>query len=102
VRVSEVQVRAGADCYEITVEGVVAGHVEAYEDGGTVLLDHTEIDPAYGGRGLAGTLTQAVLDDVRARGLTVVPRCSYVQGWLDKHPEYGDLVQGADLRDRQA
>ena len=54
---------------------------------------HTEVDEAYGGRGLASDLVEAALADVRASGLRVVAHCPYVVRWLEKHPgAYDDLV----------
>ena len=55
-------------------------------------LVHTEVDPAHGGQGHAATLVRGALDDTRARGFTVVPACPYVATYIDKHPEYADLV----------
>ena len=45
-----------------------------------------------GGHGLGGTLVRGALDDVRARGGSVVPLCPFVRGWIDRHPEYQDLL----------
>lgn len=94
---TEVQRRAGA--YEITVDGVIAGHAFIEEHGRTVVFTHTEIDPAYGGKGVGGTLARAALDDVRARGMHIIPRCEFIRGWIDKHPEYEDLVRSAHSGD---
>lgn len=55
-------------------------------------LVHTEVDDAYGGRGLASVLVRFALDDVRASGMRVVPHCPYVAGWLRTHEGYDDLV----------
>jgi predicted GNAT family acetyltransferase len=67
--------------------------VAAYERrGDTVVFTHTEVDPDAGQSGLGGTLVRAALDEVRARGGSVVPRCSFVRGWIDRHPDYSDLV----------
>jgi predicted GNAT family acetyltransferase len=85
--------------YAITVDGAHAGLVAFEEQGGSVVMTHTEIDEAFGGQGIGGQLAQAALDDVRARGLTVVPMCSFIAGWIDKHPDYSDLVQGAHSSD---
>jgi predicted GNAT family acetyltransferase len=49
------------------------------------------VPAAIGGRGIAGRLVRAALEHARAAGLKVVPRCSYVADYLDKHPEYADL-----------
>jgi predicted GNAT family acetyltransferase len=78
--------------YEITVDGTHAGLVAFEEQGSDVVFTHTEIDEAFGGKGVGGQLAQAALDDVRARGLSVVPMCPFIAGWISKHPDYADLV----------
>ena len=85
--------------YEITVDGAHAGLVAVEEQSGVVVMTPTEIDAAFGGQGIGGQLAQAALDDVRARGLTVVPMCSFIAAWINSHPDYSDLVQGAHRSD---
>jgi len=82
-----------ADRYEIRVGDRVLG-LAAYERQGTstVVFTHTETDPSADVPKLGSTLVRAALDDVRAHGRSVVPRCSFVKGWIDRHPEYADLV----------
>ncbi len=73
----------------------VDGHrilLEYRESDGVMTIVHTEVPHALRGRGLAGQLVRAALDHARAAGLKVVPRCSYAAEWLERHPEYGDLV----------
>jgi uncharacterized protein len=60
--------------------------------GDVITLAHTETPVAARGRGLASRLVEAVLQQARARGLKVVPRCPFVSAYLDKHPEFLDLV----------
>jgi uncharacterized protein len=60
--------------------------------GNVISLDHTETPVAARGRGLASQLIKSVLDEVRARGLKIVPRCPFVRAYVDRHPEYRDLV----------
>jgi uncharacterized protein len=57
-----------------------------------IVLVHTEVVPAVEGRGVASRLVSAALDDIRARGLRVVPICPFVRHYLGRHPEYGDLL----------
>lgn len=57
-----------------------------------ITLIHTEVPPALEGHGIAGKLTRFALEDARARGLEVVPACSYVASYIRRHPEYLDLV----------
>ncbi|GLZ53739.1 GNAT family N-acetyltransferase [Actinomycetospora sp. NBRC 106378] len=84
--------------YEIRVGGTTAGFAEyalrtdPHGDGETIAFIHTEVDDAFAGRGLAGRLARAALDDARARGLAVLPFCPFIRGWIAKHPDYVDLV----------
>ncbi|MBV1699328.1 MAG: N-acetyltransferase [Hyphomicrobiales bacterium] len=77
--------------FELDADGVTA--FLNYRAAGQVMsLDHTETPVAARGRGLASKLTEGVLQEARRRGLKVVPRCGFVRAFLDRHPEYGDLV----------
>ncbi len=78
--------------YELLVDGEVAAFVQYTMRGGRLLLVHTEVDKANEGRGLASTLIRGVLDDVRVRGIPMVPVCSFVDRFIQRHPEYDDLV----------
>jgi predicted GNAT family acetyltransferase len=79
--------------YELTMDGKPAAHI-AYRMRGedTIDLVHTEVEREFEGQGLGSKIAKFALDDARARGLKVVPSCSYIAGWVNKHPEYGDLV----------
>lgn len=81
-----------ANRYTATLDGAPVGMINYSERPGSVVFLHTETDPAYQGRGFAGRLTSYALDDVRERGLSVVPLCSYTQRFLAEHPEYADLL----------
>jgi uncharacterized protein len=79
--------------YEIRVDGTKAGITLAKEgDGDVVLFSHTEVGDEYEGQGLASKLVAGALDDVRRRGKKIEVTCEYVQGFLEKHPEYQDLL----------
>jgi predicted GNAT family acetyltransferase len=83
---------AGAGRYELHLDGQLVGLVDYRRDGQDVVLPHTETSPGFGGRGLAGRLVGFALDDIRARGLHVVPACPFVADYIGKHPEYADLL----------
>jgi predicted GNAT family acetyltransferase len=78
--------------YEISVDGRPAGHVRYRRRDEEITFIHTEIDEAFGGRGLGSRLAAHVLDEARARGLRVVPLCPFIAGYIRSHPEYADLV----------
>ena len=81
-----------ADRYEIRDGEKVLGFAAYRRRGDVVVFTHTEVDADAGPSGLGSTLVKAALDDVRATGGSVVPQCSFVQGWIDRHQDYADLV----------
>ncbi|MEV0974867.1 GNAT family N-acetyltransferase [Microtetraspora glauca] len=85
--------------FEITVDGKVAGFAEYRRHGSRISFIHTEVDPAYEGRGLGSALVRGALDASRAAGLSVMPYCPFVRDYIARHPGYLDLVP-PDRRDR--
>jgi hypothetical protein len=78
--------------YEIVVDGEVAGFTRVDIDGDVATFPHTEIASEFEGHGLASELIRGALDDVRSKGLRVVARCPFVRAFIDKNPEYQDLL----------
>ena len=60
--------------------------------GSHVVFTHTGVPPAYRGQGLAAQLVEAGLAWARDQGLKVVPACSYVHVYIQRHPEWQNLV----------
>lgn len=84
-----------ASRYEARQDGELAGEAHYVLDGSVADFDHTLVPPEFEGQGIAGRLVQFAMDDVRAAGeWTVRATCPYVARWLDRHPDYADLVQG--------
>ncbi len=83
--------------YEILVDGEVAGFAQYVMRGGRIVFVHTEIDDAYEGKGVGSELAKGALDDVRSRGLPVLPLCPFIAGYIERHPEYQDLVDAKAL-----
>ena len=59
---------------------------------GRLIIDHTGVPEAIGGKGVAGELVKAALEYARAEGLRVVAACSYSAAYVQRHPEYADLL----------
>ena len=59
---------------------------------GVITFTHTEVPQALSGRGIGSKLAQGALDAARAQGLKVVAECLFIAGYIDKHPEFADLV----------
>ena len=77
--------------FELDEDGVTA-FMKYRITGNIVSLDHTETPVAARGRGIASRLVRGVLDEVRRRGLKIVPRCPFVSAYVAKHPQYRDLL----------
>jgi len=88
----EVADNAEAQRYEIRVDGRLAGFAAYRERPGRLEFTHTEIDDEYEGQGLGSKLVAQTLDDVRSRELEVTPICPFVKSYIERHPEYQDLV----------
>jgi predicted GNAT family acetyltransferase len=78
--------------FEIRVGGELAGFAEYERRPGRLVFTHTEVDPRFQGRGLAATLVAQALDSARDEQARVVPLCSYVAHYIDRHREYVELV----------
>lgn len=87
-----VQERYRADVTDADGQPVEVGYVDYTQDGDRLALTHTVVYERFGGRGFAAELVKYVLNDIRSNGQTAVPVCSYVQKYLEKHPEYSDIV----------
>ena|SRR5690349_13509285 len=85
-----------AQHYEVTVDGVHAGlaHYRIVEVGDATgrVFDHTEIDPAFEGKGIGSVLARGALDDVIERGIPFGATCPFIVSFLERHPEYAEKV----------
>lgn len=57
-----------------------------------ILFPHTEVPAAFEGQGVGGRLVKAAMDYARGRGALVIPVCTFVAGYIRRHPEFHDLV----------
>jgi predicted GNAT family acetyltransferase len=79
--------------YEAVDEsGVVAGFAAFERDRDVVVLTHTEVDDAFEGRGVGSALAAGALDDVRTSGRRARVLCPFIGGYVERHPEYRDLL----------
>ncbi|WP_460801532.1 GNAT family N-acetyltransferase [Microbacterium sp. GXF6406] len=79
--------------FEIHLGETLAGFAQFRMRGDEIQFIHTEIDPAFQGKGLASVLAAQALTDAVTAGSTIVPYCPYIAGYLKKHD-----VAGANIR----
>lgn len=60
--------------------------------GDALMFTHTEVPEDLEGQGVGSALVRGALDDARARGLRVIPMCPFVAAFIQRHPDYADLV----------
>lgn len=77
---------------EARIDGALAGFVTYRRRPGRLSLVHTEVDPAFEGRGVGGALIRAAVMQARAEDLVILPFCPFARDWLARHPEHLDLV----------
>lgn len=75
-----------------TSGGEHLGRLEYEHRGDVVALRHTVVEPAAEGRGVGSALARSALDWIRAKDLKVDPVCPFVAAWIERHPDYTDLV----------
>jgi uncharacterized protein len=78
--------------YELRLGGRLIGLAAYRRRDGRIAFTHTEVDESCEGRGFGTRLAAAALDDARRQGLRVLPLCPFVAHYVERHPEYQELV----------
>jgi uncharacterized protein len=86
---------SGDSRFELRLEGELVGFAEYLPAGDSVIIAHTEIADGHEGEGLGGLLARAALERIRESGRTVIPTCPFTTAYIDRHPEFVELVAPA-------
>ena len=81
-----------ASRYELRLGGRLIGLAAYRRRGGRIAFTHTEVDESCEGRGFGSRLAAAALEDARREDLDVVPLCPFIAHYIERHPEYEQLV----------
>ncbi len=79
--------------YIASLDGEPVGLAAYRLDHGVIEFTHTIVDEEFEGRGIASAMMHEALADARERNLKVVAGCTFVEHFLEEHPEYQDLVR---------
>ncbi len=90
---AELTNNAASGRFEMTVGGAVAVVEYARRGEDTIELMHTEVPQALAGQGVGSRLAKAVLEKARTDALRVIPSCPFLAAYIERHPEYRDLVR---------
>jgi predicted GNAT family acetyltransferase len=80
--------------YELTSDGEPVGLLIYHVIGRRLGITHTVIREDHRGRGLSPVLIGSALDGIRGKDVTVHNRCEVVSRFVEKNPEYADLLDG--------
>lgn len=85
--------KSGSDSsYLLKQNDELIGRIDFRFESEVIDLFHTEVDPAYGGRGYGNQLAAYALGDAREAGYLVKPSCPFIAKYIQRHPEYQDLL----------
>ncbi|MCC3345546.1 GNAT family N-acetyltransferase [Psychrobacter sanguinis] len=80
-----------ANRFETTIEGHT-GFISYQDQDDRIVYDHTIVPSELGGKGVGSALVKHALDYARNEGKKVIPTCSFVASYINKHAEYQDLL----------
>ena len=77
--------------FEVALDGETAfAEYRLVEHG--IILPHTVVPEAFEGRGVGSALAKAALGYARSNDLKVIPTCPFISSYVQKHPEWHDIV----------
>jgi len=77
--------------FELDVEGQLA-FANYRQTPQALIITHTETPRSLRGRGIASELVKGAMELIRADGQKVIAGCGFVIDYLNRHPEYRDLM----------
>ena len=66
--------------------------IDYAQSNGRLNLLHTEVPKEYQGQGIGSDLAKAVLEYARGENLEVIPTCPFIATYIQRHPEYLEIV----------
>ena len=78
--------------YVTVVDGHEAEMTYSKAGASRIIIDHTGVPKALGGRGVGVALVQRAVEDARAAGLKIIPLCPFAKAQIEKHKEWQDIL----------
>lgn len=81
-----------AQCFETFIEGHRAYLSYEIVDDTTLNYNHTIVPKALDGQGIGTALVKYALEYAKAHHKKIVPSCSFVVAFIQRRPEYQDII----------
>ncbi len=79
--------------FNITTEGrKIALMTFVFAGPDKIIIDHTEVSPAFNGKGLGKKLIAKAVEVAREKNWKIIPLCPFAKKVFDKTPEYQDVL----------
>lgn len=76
-----------------TENGTKAGEMTYSKAGDTlIIIDHTEVDSAFGGQGVGKKMVLAAVDFARENNIKILPLCPFAKAAFDKDATIQDVL----------
>lgn len=76
-----------------TENGAKAGEMTYSKAGDTlIIIDHTEVDSAFGGQGVGKKMVLAAVDFARENNIKILPLCPFAKAAFDKDATIQDVL----------
>lgn len=79
--------------FEALSNNEIVGVINYYKEENVLVVTHTGVESKHEGQGIAGALTKYLLTYIVKNNLKITPLCSYTKTYIDRHPEYQNLIQ---------
>jgi uncharacterized protein len=84
--------------YEARVDGELVGYTEYRHHDGTTMLARTEVPEELQNKGIGAALARFAIDAARKAGKQIEPADPFIAGWIERHPEYAEMVHEKAVR----
>lgn len=73
-------------------DGKNAGKMNYSRKGENIVIEHTEVNPEFQGKGVGKKLVQGAVDYARESKIKIVPQCSYAKKVMERSSEFKDVI----------
>jgi len=78
--------------FKAVESGKEAGRMTYSKAGNNSIIDHTEVNPEFNGKGVGKKMVIEAIKYARENNIKILPLCPFVKSVFDKTPEIRDVL----------